>query len=332
MTYRKPDFKSFRILVKSRWNYIDLWLKRSNCEAARDYWKQAREFHHAAQVVNELAKPLPCYYAILNATKALLAANGLSVDARHGIRGSHSSSASLLNEWVETKNSGIFAKLARFYGCHEPNKKASLKELFREMPFLSRAYFLTYKTEKEVFVPVKTPVFYRYDRKNKVWVSAEVSNERFYDQRKLKQLPSHFEIDKGILEKEERLLLRSKRRTKWRPRKENIPRNLRNLTNYHLKARRDFEAISAPYPLWYMRKDTTDRLCWTQPVLIFAAMHRLSEISRYHPTRLKALFSSQANWLLQEFLDGALEQFIAQLACDVTGQEFHEPGIRGVDG
>jgi len=62
--------------------------------------------------------------------------------------------------------------------------------------------------------------------------------------------------------------------------------------------------------------------------ITFALMHRLSELSRYDPIRLKKHFDCQHNWLISEFINLAPTQFIYAIACEITGQEFKIPGIR----
>ena len=62
--------------------------------------------------------------------------------------------------------------------------------------------------------------------------------------------------------------------------------------------------------------------------LTYAALHKLSELARYSPIRLKKHFDSQHNWLLSEFINVSLEHFIDQISSEITGMEFAQPGIR----
>ena len=62
--------------------------------------------------------------------------------------------------------------------------------------------------------------------------------------------------------------------------------------------------------------------------LIYAAMHRLSELARYSPDVLDKHFSGQHNWLMMEFISSALDQFIDDIASEITGQDFMVTGLR----
>lgn len=62
-------------------------------------------------------------------------------------------------------------------------------------------------------------------------------------------------------------------------------------------------------------------------VLCFAAMHRLSELSRYEPVILSKHFTSGHNWLLSEFIQNAATQFIDEISSELTGEEFMSPGM-----
>jgi hypothetical protein len=75
---------------------------------------------------------------------------------------------------------------------------------------------------------------------------------------------------------------------------------------------------------WYLRKQIADRRVIVAPdiALSFAAMHRLSELSRYVPDRLGAHMEARHNWILTEFLRMAPAQFIYGIASEVTGREF----------
>lgn len=60
--------------------------------------------------------------------------------------------------------------------------------------------------------------------------------------------------------------------------------------------------------------------------LTFAAMHKLSEISRYSPDKLSRHFDCQHNWLLSDFITSAPAQFIDEISSELTGHEFMVPG------
>ena len=59
-----------------------------------------------------------------------------------------------------------------------------------------------------------------------------------------------------------------------------------------------------------------------------AVMHRLSEIARYKPEQLGRLMESKENWLIHEFITLSLDQFIDELAAQITGQEIMCTGVK----
>jgi hypothetical protein len=58
---------------------------------------------------------------------------------------------------------------------------------------------------------------------------------------------------------------------------------------------------------------------------MYAAMHRLSELSRYDPLALAGHFNVNHNWLLTEFIRMAPGQFVYGMASEITGLEFIRP-------
>lgn len=50
---------------------------------------------------------------------------------------------------------------------------------------------------------------------------------------------------------------------------------------------------------------------------MFAAMHRLSEMSRYDPNTLDKHLAGKAGWLLTEFITKSIYQFIDMISSDV---------------
>lgn len=88
--------------------------------------------------------------------------------------------------------------------------------------------------------------------------------------------------------------------------------------------------ISALPDLWYIKRDIggARRIARYTLTLIMAAMHRLSELSRYDPRGLMSYLEGKENWLLTEFIELAPSQFIDELVCEMTSLEFGIPGIR----
>ena len=57
-------------------------------------------------------------------------------------------------------------------------------------------------------------------------------------------------------------------------------------------------------------------------------MHRLSELCRYRPHELAAHLAGQKNWLLSEFIQQSPNQFIDEIASELTGHQFLVPNVR----
>ena len=62
--------------------------------------------------------------------------------------------------------------------------------------------------------------------------------------------------------------------------------------------------------------------------LIFAVMHWMSELVRYNPQKFEKLMESKQNWLLHEFIEKALYQFVDEISCEITHQEIMTTGYR----
>jgi hypothetical protein len=58
------------------------------------------------------------------------------------------------------------------------------------------------------------------------------------------------------------------------------------------------------------------------------AMHRMSEIARYKPLELNRLLEGRRNWILYEFTRVAQNQFIDEIAAEITGYEISPAGVR----
>lgn len=101
------------------------------------------------------------------------------------------------------------------------------------------------------------------------------------------------------------------------------------LTKYHKSIRKHFFYIAGQTRLWYIKRkcNVCGSIERSSITLTFAAMHRLSELSRYEPVRLAQHLNNQYNWLLSEFIRNSPYQFIDEVASELTGEEFMTPGI-----
>lgn len=316
------DFRQSRVLCSDPWEFVSLWLKKNHQTEASFYWEQAHHFYIASQSLPELSSPLTSYYCFLNATKALLSASDQEFKEIHGVGGrSIGKIKSLDNEIVDFQGGGILPSLCKY--LEEPDnagEKYSLKDIFWQMPFIHRAYCLTYKGATELFIPLLNQCFMRRDGSQEAWFQAEI-DQRYINAHTKKIIKPGFELFKndGVFE------IRRKRRFKWSGR--DIENSISQFSRYHKQIRRRIVPIYSSENRWYLKKSVAghDKLNSSQLVLIFAAMHRLSELSRYEPIALSGHFNVNHNWLLAEFIKSSSSQFIYGIASEITGLEFIKP-------
>ena len=326
-TYMEPNFEGSTVLVDDQFDYVDLWLKRHANSDSVIFWQQSRNFYKASLILPRESKALPAYYCIMNATKALLTAKGQPYTSHHGLSGkSENRTTSLSNEICKIKGSGLLPSLGSYFGANIANKEVCLMNVFYNIPFIHRAYTITFRSSLNLFIPIEDAHFVRQTNGHEAWFCAKIIDPRY--------TKDHFICkqrgwERDITESKD-FIIRSKRRFRWIP--QGIPKHerIRKLTENHKKVRRDIKYIYGPSKLWYFkRNDKIDKiLTWPTAALTYIAMHRLSELTRYDPQRLHKHFSCQHNWLLNEFINLACDNYIDQIASEITGQEFMCPGYR----
>lgn len=317
-----PDFRSQRVLCSDPWDYVSLWLRREHQKDALFYWEQARQFYNASLSLSKLSAPLTSYYCFLNATKALLTAKGESFTESHGVGGrSESGQKSLSNEIVDFRGGGILPALCKYLG--EPNnagKNFTLKDILWQMPFIHRAYCLSYAGATELFTPILDNCFQRRDGSKEAWFQAQI-DRRYVNGHTKRVIAPGFEL----FEQAGRYYIRRKRRFRWSGR--DIENSIDQFSAYHKQIRRRIVPIYSSENRWYLKKSVAghDKLSNSQLVLMYASMHRLSELSRYDPIALSGHFNVNHNWLLSEFLSTAPAQFVYGIASEITSLEFIRP-------
>lgn len=321
-----PDFNKKSVLVENPWEYVELWIKRNNNNNALFYWQQAQGFYIATKQLPKTSSPLTAYYCFLNATKALLEIKNKRYTDRHGVTGNSSGVCSLSNEIIKFQANGVLSELSKLLGENVNGEEYSFKNLIYNLSYLHRAFTLTYSSSSELYYPISNPHFVKIDGQNYAYLTAEIKIDSNQNQAIINKLPSTFERDLGYPDK---WIIRKKERFKWKSGASNKTLNLYNLTKYNSKVRKDIHFIYGNTDLWYFKRSGFKNAIDKSPLTItFALMHRLSELSRYDPIRLKKHFECQHNWLISEFINLAPAQFIYFIACEITGQEFKIPGIR----
>ncbi|EJN02826.1 YaaC family protein [Herbaspirillum sp. YR522] len=316
------NFRTQRVLCSDPWDFVALWLKRHHKKDALFYWDQSRHFYNASVTLPALSAPLTSYYCFLNATKALLSSTGQTFTENHGVGGrSNPGPKSLSHEIIDFQGGGILPALCKY--LVEPDnagKNFTLKDLLWQMPFVHRAYCLTYQGTTELFIPLTSHSFMRRDGSKEAWFQAEV-DRRYINAHTQKVIQPGFEI----FETEEKYLIRRKRRFRWSGR--DVENSIGEFKRYHKTIRRRVMPIFSSENRWYLKKSVAghDTLANSQLVLMYAVMHRLSELSRYDPIALAGHFNVNHNWLLTEFVRAAPNQFIYGMASEITGSEFIRP-------
>lgn len=330
------DYKSKTILTDSAWEYVELWFKRQKDEQSKNalfYWQQAKHFFLASEKLPQNSKPLTSYYCCLNATKALLCVNGINVtNISHGItqaRHEQVQSNSLDKAEVIFLGSGVLNELSRYLGENVDKQTHNIKDLLYNIPCVHRSFAITYTGTTELFVPIRNLKFIREDTTSKAWVQFDL-DARYANASILRYLPAGYKKVPPNPESNTYTIRKENSRFNWNIHSD-LNQRMQDLSNYHRKVRKDLFYIYGDTKLWYLKKNlpnNTHVLQRNSLTLIFAVMHWMSELVRYNPQKFEKLMESKQNWLLHEFIEKALYQFVDEISCEITHQEIMTTGYR----
>jgi len=329
------DYAAKTVLTKSAWEYVELWLKRQNSEKAKRalfYWRQAWNFFSASECLPIESRPLTSYYCCLNATKALLAIKGPDTidfdNLLHGITSDRKQwkTNNIKDAQVKFLGGGVLFELSKYLTENTEKKPYCIYDLLYNIPCIHRTFSITYKCP-ELFIPIRDIKFMIDTNLKKGWVQFQV-DERYANGNSSKWIPKRFE--KVSYQDANKYLMRQKKRFDWDIHSDRKER-LQSLSKYHSKVRKDLHYIYGDMRLWYIKKElprNTRVINRNSLSLIFAAMHWLSELTRYNPEKFDAMMMSKQNWLIHEFVDNALYQFIDEISCELTGVDIMTSGYR----
>jgi hypothetical protein len=330
------DYKSKTILTDSAWEYVELWFKRQKDEKSKNalfYWQQAKHFFLASEKLPQNSKPLTSYYCCLNATKALLCVNGINVtNISHGItqaRHEQVQSNSLDKAEVIFLGSGVLNELSRYLGENVDKQTHNIKDLLYNIPCVHRSFAITYTGTTELFVPIQNLKFIREDTTSKAWVQFDL-DARYANASILRYLPAGYKKVPPHPESNTYTIRKENSRFNWNIHSD-LNQRMQDLSNYHRKVRKDLFYIYGDTKLWYLKKNLPNNTYVLQRnslTLIFAVMHWMSELVRYNPQKFEKLMESKQNWLLHEFIEKALYQFVDEISCEITHQEIMTTGYR----
>jgi len=332
---RKPkiiaDLPSKVVLTDSTWQFVEIYLRSQDQNDALFYWEQARNFYESTKSLSLVSKPLTAYYCFLNASKALLEVKNIDYGLAHGVTGKQKDGHTRIqNEIIKFQPSGVVSGLGRYLGENvlEEGEEFTLKDIFYNIPYIHRAFTITYGNMPELFIPILAPRFVHNKTDKKGWLEIHLEQEHS-TARVLNRLIG-FSLD-PVYDNSISYTLRRNKKFKWEV-NNRVPtsNSLEALQLYHKKIRKGLRYIYSSHALWYIkRKDLQNNIINKSTLtLTIAAMHRLSELSRYNPQILSKHLEKDASWLLTEFINKSIYQFIDQISSEITGKDFRVTGFR----
>lgn len=325
-----PNFKSKTVLTNTPWDYVDLWLKRNGENNALFYWGQARAFFTASNNLPLESAPLLLYYSYMNAVKTLLEAKHISYNPFHGIIEhqliDNRRNITLFNEGVKIKQNGILPALSQYYSETELQNTHSLKDLFLNLPYIHRTYCLTFTSQKDIFIPIKKSKFVFNPQHKKIYFQCVLS-KNLSNRYTVNKLPATLELER--IQNGE-YIIKSTSSVSVSNSSKLRKADIDVLVDFHREIRNDIYYINGANTLWYIKTTPSQSHIINRfpTTMTLACMHRLSELCRYKPLELNKFLSSQHNWLLTEFIKQSSNQFIDEIASEITGCQFLIPNVR----
>lgn len=366
-SYTTPNFSSSTILTDDVFTYIEFYFSshkkamkyRNSTSKAKYgsekryhylfYWKQAMTFYCAAKALPIESVPLLSYYSMLNATKAFLAFKCEYIEdfvehfGNHGLfENVNLAGIDLETIAVGRKNKGVYPLFGNTLEANFDTIWASgkhntitLKKLLYNLAYIHRAYITTYNTPQgvkvpELFIPLGSGKSPCYHKGNDANLYLMVDIDKSYFSTTATSIPAAYTSSishKFKVSNRDSFILRSTDGAK-RNGTESLSSDLKYLND---ELRREFQYIRSSKRLWYLRRTTlpsSDIINMNSMLITMAAMHRISEIVRYKPEQLAHLMSSKENWLIHEFLTLALDQFVDEIAAEITGQDIMGTGTK----
>ncbi|WP_439570754.1 YaaC family protein [Sphingomonas sp.] len=333
-----PGFREKRIIASTPWEFVSLWLRKQGLDTAEIYWNQSRNFFDAAKDLPTESAPLPLYYAFLNATKALLEAKNVTYNPYHGVQGFDMRTPAngrirLDNEGLKIKAGGVLPALIGYFGETEAVRTYNLGEVFSNLAFIHRAYAVSYSA-REMFLSIANPRYVKAGA-GQARFEADLPKEHCHGQT-VRTFPAAFRVrELTDAEWEDTLfdsgyVIESVDTFNWSGARRPSDADLASLCAFHRRLRLDINYISGARPNWYIKRTlaNANRIQRNNLTLMFMAMHRVSEIARYKPVELNRLLEGSKNWLIYEFVEVARNQFIDEIAAEITGFEISPAGVR----
>ena len=330
-----PQYGYRTVLSNSTFEYVSLWLRSQTGKKYKDasfLWKQAKYFYEASLKLPIEAKPLTAYYSIMNATKALLAIKGKNVvKIGHGVSSPRQNlRGNIRQDIIIFGATGVLCGLSEHLGESMVKQTYCVFDLLYNLPCVHRTFTITYNDMTELFVPVSNVNFELTNladvtrRKAYIRFDMDSKYDNYHTRRYLDHNIEYTQPPNGPS------FYRIKKRVRWNIHTP-IKDRMSDLVKYHRKYRNLFYYIQGSSMLWYVKKvlpanvHIIDRHSMT---IIYGVMHWLSELVRYSPDTFNSIMSSRQNWLIREFIDMGLPQFIDEISSEITGANIMLPGYR----
>ena len=334
-----PEFEERRVIASSPWEFVSLWLRKNGHADAKAYWDQAKHFFESARELPAQSAPLPLYYSFLNATKALLEVKGIPYSPLHGVAGfdlrrsQAKAKIHIDNEGLKIKGAGVLPTLVQYFGEPEIATNYTLAEVFSNLAFIHRAYALSY-SKREIYLSIAFPRYVREANKQARF-QADLPEEHCRGQIR-NTLPAHFRARELTPQEaedwgsESEWVVESVDTFGWSGSRRATAADHAALKAFHKAIRLDVQYIAGVEPNWYIKRNLAGyrNIRRNNLTLMFMAMHRMSEIARYKPLELNRLLGGRRNWILYEFTRVAQNQFIDEIAAEITGYEISPAGVR----
>lgn len=350
------DYVAKVVLTKSMFNFIYSWLLTKTENGTDDqkkalkYWLQAKSYYIEGVDLRSDVKPLLNYYSALNMVKCLLSLNEINVNnIAHGVSWESSNSPDIESQYIKFLGSGALCELCKITSTNSYNggSRYSLKTLFYNLAFIHRAYIYTFTDEEEIFLPLKSTKFKKIDNSDKftftfdlrdvgtlnitdfIPTKFEFTTENRTDWDDIKEKSVEERIQWGA--KNKKLLFKFKTAEKWCGDDKGYKIINDTVSSLHRKVRHYFQYISASTPLWYLKKQVVsnpDKIINHSSLAIsFSVMHCLSEMVRYKPDLYNDLLESKYGWLLTEFVELGIEQFVDEISSEISGLNIMRSGV-----
>ena len=353
--YTNADYSQIVILTKSVFNFVEAWILkevasgRLTDKKPLHYWHQAKHYYEVGTDLRSEVKPLMNYYCCLNTVKCLLSVLGQDVrNIKHGVSWEKSQNINLDDQKIKFLGVGALKGLRTIIGKDDGEHTFSLKTLLYNLVVVHRAYVYTFDNEPEIFIPIKSLKFYYRGSTDKITIAFDLKKDIELSVLKT-NIPSCFQFttkstsdwvkvrDLAIDEKlkwgieNDKIFFRYKNEKDWDESKP-TPYKQTILTKLHNTLRPYFQYIISDSPIWYLKKEDNlnpNILNYSSTVISYAIMHCLSEMVRYAPDLYKDFLESEYSWLISEFVEVGMDQFIDEIASQITGLNIMRSGVKG---